>query len=388
MRINDITVSTLDNVPITSTALMLCGSSKPTVSTSESDCPIWLWDRDVLPTTLADGTAVTGNVLTPTATAAYLNDMMIVPTSYIAARSKTRNKNLLNSPCSRLQYTRFNWKPNFGLFDSDHRVQANSRISFEFNVSNQYAVQFFNGVIFDGTTIPPSSIISTSPPAVGQITLAIQDMSMYMSIHETYENPTKHISMRVSEAWTSYKSLSASNDTLSYMIPPSTYKLLVCFVDSQYQNNTATSPSDFGPVNHSNLAIPFASILQSISVGIAGEVNPMYPYNWPNGLYSTTPATDTGDAYRAYREAMYSMEAYSDMSGSIYDEVTWSYNPIFVMRIFKQSSDVGKNLDVRVQCLATPVSINCVVIALYHREIGLAYDQHSVLSNVMISDLI
>lgn len=395
-KINDVTVSTIDNVPMTSTALILSGASKPILNTSESDNPVWIFDEDIRRLQPMRGIAV-GGVPTPTEIQTYLNTANLeCQSNLIAARNVTRLKQLRKSPFNTSTTARLNWKPCFGLFDSDHTVPAGTRNTFEFNVSSAYRIQMINLAIdVNDTGMANTQQLVETAATAGQIGIRVVDMSFYMSLHEVYENPVAPIKMRVSEAWTSFKTLTSQTDTLSFTVPPSTYKLIVGFINTAYSQSTSAGATDFAPMVSvpGPLVVPFASNLREISLSYCGELLPQYPYDFSAGLYPyqgnvPSAGTDTEDTFRAYREVMHAMDAYSDMSGTVYTENSWSYNPLFVYRVYKQQGDISKNVDIRTRVFNVVNNINCFLIALYHREVNFDYDATSVLRSVNISDLI
>ena len=429
LKINDVNVSTVDSYPISSTAVSLIGESKPVLTTSMSDTGIWTYDRvtylSTATTYRAGPPVVTINPqeLAVTTPAGLYSDNGTGDTvaNYALINKYTyAHKKLLESPFSRTITNRINHRLAHGLWNSDAILPGGTTIQLEYQVQSNYP----QNLIFGGQTATPSASLFTlnssvkslvvnvmssensNLSAAGTFGVYIGDMTFYMSMHDQFESIPKSLSFNLVEPWISLKTIISSNSALTFNPPKGTFKVLVCFVDSRYNSSsTVYNPCDFSPdsrdttVNNA-IATPslaIRNVLQQISIDYAGQHLPVNEYNFPSGIYPDinyalpqTASYSTDDVFRAYQECFaIPSDALADSAGSLFDVLTWSYQPIFIFRVYTPAGDVSSTLDVNLKFIngVNPLNTMCCVIALHNRRLTMDYGDHQELLSVKVEDL-
>lgn len=422
-KINDRKISDIDMVPTTDTMLNLISSTKPMNSTLYSSNPVHVREKSTTTVggTVNGGSFVIGGAYTPaeiqTALAQIISMIRdgntVTSSNQLQTRLQRICSNLRNQPVNDSRNNRYNWSPSFGTFAIQDHIPGNTKHNLDFYIDSNwfrqlyYGIRSLNGASESGDADGAAYLTTRdSAAAANTINSSITNISLYLSLHDSYESIPPSIKFETVETFITPKTLQSQNDTINLTIPAGTYKVCISFIDSRYGSSTQRSPTNFsltnvgsGSTNTGSVEPAFLENFQELSIMYAGGVYPQTPYNFSNGLiYNpaanvtiTRPSPGTGDdsdSMRAYQDFLVNSDAMADNAGSLMDYATWCANPMFVFRIYTPPGDLSRDLSVKIRTGNVQVNnVHCVVLCMYKKETVINYDKDGMVTGVESADI-
>jgi hypothetical protein len=415
-KINDIKVSDMDMVPTSDTLMQLIGQSKTSLQSTASANPIFIRER--LTTSQSGELAVAAFAIPDVPTKATIDAALLalsrmiqrgndaIPSNNLQQRLDMITTNLRKQVVNNQLGNRYNWSPQFGLFNVDDHIPGGTKHNIDFYIDSNWFRQIVYGVrnlAGDETAGSYTAIRDAAPGGNGEISNSILSIELYLSIHDSYDKIPPTVNFTTYEPFTISKTLQSQNDTINLTVPAGIYKIAVAFIDSRYGSSTLRSPTNFSLTNVGSRSgtigdPPLLENLQEVSIQYAGEILPQTPYSFTNGLLATgdTAAYPTAapnaigvsnDALRAYQEFVINSDSLADSSGSVFDFATWCANPIFLWRIYNPAGDLSRDLTVKVKTGAVHVpNVHCVVMCLHRKQHSIKFDQNGMVSSVESGD--
>lgn len=301
---------------------------------------------------------------------------------------ETQYKNARKSPYWFSAINRLNFKLPLPFFDETTPFYSGTRHTFNLFVDNNFRQKIVGG----DRAGAAYAFDNAAAGADGTINLNILDMSFYFSIYKNLSSIPRHIKYEMTEIFSTMHLIKESNiDRWTCYIPPSSFRVIIGFIDRRQGTSTLYPPNDFSNTDIrskiNQLFIEFQGVkYPGEDYYLAGMVHDHPKYNDVTGAQTNAGGSNVNgssrDNQRAYFDYILASGAFLDGESSVLNYNEWQGQPLFCFNIIQGKNKSG-NLDIQIKG-DTPFTQNnlAFVMCLYNRNLEISYNESGFIEDI------